>query len=148
MPKHIRRLLPQMRRLNVMVRWTGIDWDNTDRRMRQLTQAVVKAKGHLPNQKLVRGGNETDAVSMWAPNRLFLFTTYDAQTLTQSEDGQLLTQEQTKKRRAKVLNRELVWGPKSLAFDCYNTLDAVSAVDASCPICGGRIPERTCKGHE
>jgi hypothetical protein len=148
MPKHVRRLLPQMRRANVIVRWTGIDWDNSDRRLRQLTHAVVKCNGHFANRSVVRAEGVRDAVAMWTPNRAFLLTTYDAQRMTQSSDSQQITQEPQKKKRARVKNRELVWGPGSLAFRCYDTLDAVDAVDSSCPICGGRIPERVCKGHD
>lgn len=147
MPKHVRRLLPQMRRANVMVRWTGIDFDNTDRRLRQLSQAVVRCRGHFPNRALERTSGVRDAVSMWAPNRLFVLTTFDSQTLTDSGDARLLTEEPQKKRRARVLNREFVWGPNSLAFRCYNTLDAVSAVASVCQVCGLKPVERTCRGH-
>lgn len=154
MPKHVRRLLPQMRRANVLVRWTGIDWDNSDRRLRQLTQAVTKCRGHLPNKKLQRAQGTSDALSLWAPNRLAFLTTYDAQTLTQSNDGAQLAQEPEKKRRARVLFRELAWAPGSLTFSAYNTLDAVLAVDSTCGhidamgnVCGGRVPEKVCKGH-
>jgi hypothetical protein len=151
MPKHVRRLLPQMRRANVMVRWTGIDWDNSDRRLRQLTQAFVKAKGHLPNNRAVRGDGIADAVPMWAPNRLFVLTTFDAQTLASSEDSNKITERtsaQQQRPKTRVLNREFVWGPGSLAFQCYNTLDSVAAVDSSCIICGGRVPDKLCKGHD
>lgn len=156
MPKHVRRLLPQMRRANVLVRWTGIDWDNSDRRLRQLTQAVTKCRGHMPNHKLVRQSETPDALAMWAPNRLAFLTTYDAQTMTQSNDGMQLTQETEKKRKAKVLLRELAWAPNSLTFSCYNTLDPVLAVDNSCQhvdhltgeVCGGKQQEKICRGHE
>lgn len=147
MPKHVRRLLPQMRRRNVMVRWTGIDFDNTDRRLRQLSQAIVRCRGHFPNTALIRANGQTDAVSMWAPNRLFVLTTFDSQTLTQTSDSQALTEDSARKRKAKVLNREFVYGPRDLAFQCYNTLDAVSAVDNNCQICGLKPVERTCRGH-
>lgn len=147
MPKHVRRLLPQMRRANVMVRWTGIDWDNTDRRLRQLSQAVVRCRGHLPNRKLERSSGVQDAVSMWAPNRMFVLTTFDAQTLTDSGDSRMLNEEPAKQRRAKVLNREFVYGPRDLTFHCYNTLDAVSAVSNVCAVCGLKPVEKTCRGH-
>lgn len=147
MPKHVRRLLPQMRRANVMVRWTGIDFDNTDRRLRQLSQAVVRCRGHFPNRKLERDSGVQDAVSMWAPNRMFVLTTFDAQTLTDSGDSRALTEEPKRERRAKVLNREFVWGPKDLTFQCYNTLDAVSAVANVCAVCGLKPVEKTCRGH-
>lgn len=155
MPKHIRKLLPQLRRLNVPVRWTGIDWDNSDRRLRQLTQAVAMCKGYLHDTKAMRSDGDPTALPMWAPNRLFSVITLDAQRLNQSEDSQRLLSAgdpgataQAKRRRPKVLNREWVRGPGSIAFRAYNTLDAVLSVDASCPICGLRIPEKYCKGHD
>lgn len=144
MPKHVRRLLPQMRRLNVMVRWTAIDWDNSDRRLRQLTQAVAKCRGFVAAGSNDRGG-VVDAVSMWAPKKLAFVTTYDAQTLAAGSDGVQLAQEPERKRRARVLNRELWWGPGSIAFRCYDTLASVDAVSALCPVCDGRIPEKLCK---
>jgi hypothetical protein len=147
MPKHVRKIIPQLRRRNVMLRWTGIDWDNTDRRLRQLTQAVARCKGHFPDFKAVRTTGQNDAVPMWAPNRYFLVTTFDAQTLQSTEDNRALTQEPDRKRRARILNREWIKGPGSPAFAAYNTLDSVASVDNSCRHCGGRIPERVCKGH-
>lgn len=155
MPKHIRRLLPQMRRRNAPIRWTGIDWDNTERRLRQLTQAVAMCRGYVPNHRVLRADGSRDVLAMWAPNRLFSIVSYDAQTMTQSSDTDRLTQETQKKRRVKVLNREWVKGPGSVAFRAYNTLGEVFAVDASCDfvnpvtgeICGGRIPEKVCRGH-
>lgn len=155
MPKSIRRLLPQMRRRNAPIRWTGIDWDNTERRLRQLTQAVAMCRGYVPNHRVLRADGTPDVLAMWAPNRLFSLVTYDAQTLSQSSDTNQLTQESEKKRRAKVLNREWVKGPGSVAFRAYNTLGEVYGVDASCDyvdprtgeVCGGRIPEKTCRGH-
>lgn len=149
MPKRVRRLLPQMRRRRVKVRWSGIDWDNCEVRMRQMTQAVAMSRGHLANKRAQAA--EVDSLDMWAPNRLFMVTTYDAQRLQQSKDSAQLTQGESGKsqhvKRAKVLNREMWWGPSSLAFDAYNTMDVVDAVDGSCPTCGGRIPDKVCKCH-
>lgn len=148
MPKHVRRLLPQMRRRNVRVSWTGIDFDNSDRRLRQLSQAIVKCKGTLPNTSAIRNSGQKDIVPMWAPNRVFFLNTFDAQTLTSSEDSRMLTEQPAKRRRARILSRETVWGPSSLAFRAYNTLDAVSGVDNSCVVCGGKPMERSCRGHD
>lgn len=147
MPKHVRRVIPQLRRRNVMLRWTGIDWDNTDRRIRQLTQAVVRCRGFVPNRQLERNSGRIDSLAMWAPNRLFYLTTFDAQRMANTEASAEFTEAVERKKKARVLNREVFWGPSSAAFACYRTLDAVSAVDNSCPICGGRPVERTCRGH-
>lgn len=148
MPRKVRKKIPQMRRANAPIRWTGIDWDNSDRRLRQITKAVTMCKGYLPRGGIVRADGSVDAVEMWLPNRLFLFTTFDTSTMNQSQDGQQLTQEDAKKRKAKVKKREIVWGPGSLAFECYNTLDSVDSIDNSCPVCQGKVPEKTCKGHD
>ena len=147
MPKKVRKQLPQMRRVNAPIRWTGINWDNSDKRLRQITQAVTDCRGFLPKTGATRSDGQVDAVSMWLPNRLFLFTTYDASTLMTAEDSSQLTQKDEKKRKVRVMKREFVWGPGSLAFACYNTLDSVDSIDNSCPLCGGRVPEKTCKGH-
>lgn len=147
MPKHVRRLIPQMRRANCPVSWTGIDWDNCDRRMRQLTWAMVRCVGHFPDRSVLRNDGTKDAVPMWAPNRLFVLTTFDAKRLRTSDDSGQLTEEREKKRRSRVLNREFVKGPGSIAFRAYNTLDAVSQIDNSCTTCGGKITEKTCRSY-
>lgn len=164
LPRHVRRLMPQMRRRNVMIRWSGIDWDNSDKRLRQITWAVSRCRGYLPNHALVRATGTRDALAMWAPNRLFSVVTIDAQALTRSEDsriivgddGALQSDSQASKRRPRVLSREYYWGPRSIAFDCYDTLGEVSAVDNSCThvdpgtglVCGLRVAEKTCRGHD
>lgn len=149
MPKHVRKMLPQQRRQNNTVRWTGISWDNTDRRMRQLTSAVAVCNGYLPvSERTLRDGQSVlDAIPLWRPNRLFSVVTYDASTMSQSDEATQLTQDEGKKKRAKVVNREWWWGPGSAVFKSYNTLDSVASIDNSCPQCGGRIPEKVCKGH-
>lgn len=146
-PKHVRRELPQQRRKNNLVRWTGIDFDNTDKRLRQVSRAVVKCRGFVPNRSVMRDNGTRDAIPMWAPNRLFYLVTFDGETLTTTGDTALLTEDRDKRARARVKNREWVRGPGSLAFDCYRTLDAVATVTNDCPTCGGRIPEKVCRGH-
>lgn len=139
MPKHVKKMLPQQRRQGNRVSWTGISFDNADKRLRQITKAVVRTRGFMP---------VADKDSLWAPNRLFMATTYDGQTLAASDDSDQLTEDRSRKKRARVLNRELVWGPGSLAFQCYDTLASVESVDNSCTVCGGRIPDKVCRGHD
>lgn len=146
MPRHIRILLPQLRRANVTLRWTGISWDNTDKRLRQITQAVARCKGFAPNRKLQRQNSAPDAVSLWAPNRAFMITTFDAQTLQSADDDAAMSVDRKRRgKKVRKLDREWFWGPGSIAFDCYNTLDSVSMVDAACVACGGRVREPICK---
>lgn len=148
MPKAVRRKLPQMRRNGVRVRWSGIDFDNLDRRLRQLTQAVVRCRGHMPIRQA------PGEVQMWAPNRAFVLTTFDAQSIAKSEDSGMFTEEAAKKRKAKVLHREvffgsnLVTGQKHVALSSYDTMAPVSWVDSSCPECKLKMTERYCRGHD
>lgn len=142
MPKHVRRILPQMRRHDVFIRWTGINWDNTDKRLRQVTQAVAQCRGFMPAKTAATSADQLD---LWPKKRLAFVTTYDAQTLTTAEDAAAITQDEHKKRRARVLHRELWWGPGSLAFQAYNSMADVAGVSSDCPVCGGRRPEQACK---
>lgn len=155
MPKAVRRLMPQMRRADNRVVWSGIDWDNSDRRLRQLSQAVTRCRGHLPNWKRIRAEQKRnpEVSTLWAPNRLAFLTTFDSATLMASEDSKQLNFElggrsDIKARRARVLVREMVWAPANITFRCYDSLDSVSAVDALC-IHGLEVPKQPlCKDPE
>lgn len=147
MPKRVRKSLPQQRRAGNLVRWSGIDWDNSNRRLRQMTQAVTLCRGYFPKRS-------DDA--MWAPNRAFRLKTYDAQKMMRSEDAQALAKtaplvgaKGPKIRKPQVLVREWWRGSTSLSFDSYRTMGDVQSVDGGCPECGGRVPEKVCKcGHD
>jgi hypothetical protein len=152
MPKHVRRLLPQMRRRGTPVRWTGIHWDNADVRLRQVTQGLTRCQGYWQNHKLRRASGAVDYIELWAPNQLFSMITYDAKMMHRSDAANAANQQQPKRqqrvKRPKVLVREWLWGPSSLSFKCYNTLDSVLAVDNICTVCKKKAkPEEVCKGH-
>ncbi|WP_147107535.1 hypothetical protein [Nesterenkonia populi] len=149
LPKDIRRLLPQMRRRNVMIRWTGIDWDNSNKRLRQVTQAVARCKGLMKNHKVIRQQMQAhpDVAPMWAPNRLFVVNTFDAQAITSGQQAGAMDEDRKHGRKARILNREIYWGPRSPGFQCYDTGAEVAQITADCPTCGGKIPETRCKGH-
>ena len=143
MPKAVRKILPQMRRRGVLVRWSGIDWDNSNRRLRQMTQAVTLCRGYLPKR---------EAGVMWSPNRFFRLKTYDAQKMMRSEDAQVLAKTAVllgskgpTVRKPACLVREWWRGSTSLAFNSYRTMGEVLSVDGGCPVCAGRIPETVCK---
>ena len=160
MPKRVRRILPQMRRRNVLVRWSGIDWDNSNRRLRQMTQAVTASRGYFPDRSVMRVDSGTfDAIPLWAPNRIFHLITRDAQMMNKSEDSAQLSgatqNRKTQTKKPKILAWELWKGPGSDAFRSYNTLGDVLAVDNGCDhvlddgtTCGLKVMEKTCKGHD
>lgn len=153
LPKVARRLIPQQRRRNNVVRWSGIDWDNVNRRLRQMTQAVTMSRGFLPDLAAVRNAGDDQTIPLWAPNRAFFLVTRDAQRVMSSEDSKRLSGEagdarRGAKRQPRALAREIWWGPGSLAFDSYRTMGEVLAVDGSCPVCGGKPVEKQCRGHD
>jgi len=154
LPKVARRLIPQQRRRNNVVRWSGIDWDNVNRRLRQMTQAVTMCRGYAPDRSALRADDSNKTIPLWAPNRAFFLVTRDAQRVMSSEDSKRLSGDvgdsrvKGARKQPKALCRELWWGPNSLVFDSYQTLGEVLAVDSSCPICGGKPVEKQCRGHD
>lgn len=88
---------------------------------------------------------------MWAPNRAFVLTTFDAQTIKTADESSMFTEEATKKRKAKVLHREIFFGSNPLtgsrhvALSSYDTMAPVSWVDNSCEDCGGKVTDRICR---
>lgn len=152
MPKKVRRILPQLRRRGVFVRWSGIDWDNSNRRLRQMTQGVTLCRGYFPDRASVRTAAADGSTAMWAPNRLFRIRTFDAQKMMRSEDAVILSKtvpllgtKAVRVRPPKPLVSEWWRGSTSLAFRSYDTMGDVLGVDGSCERCGGRIPDVVCK---
>jgi len=123
MPQHIRVLLPQLRKRGVVVRYTAPDFDNADRRLRQISWGITVCRGYAPAPS--SKGAEIEA---WRPNRLFSAITFDTVTMTQLTEGY--------RKKAKVKIREWWWGPTSGVFDLYDTMAAVSQVSSHCPACG------------
>jgi hypothetical protein len=155
LPKIARRLIPQQRRRNNVVRWSGIDWDNVNRRLRQMTQAVTMCRGFMPDYAATKADRDSATIPLWAPNRAFFLVTRDAQRVQASEDSKRLSGDvgvgparAGSRRQPRALTREIWWGPGSLVFDSYRTLGEVMAVDGSCPICGGKPVEKQCRGHD
>lgn len=142
--QRVQNVLVQLRRRNVVLRWSAPNWARADKIVREVTQAVTECRGSFSDNRLVRAG-EADAVQLWAPKRLFVFRTYDTIEFEEWTAG--------KREGAKPITREWVYGPGSEMFASYNTLDAVSMVsgitpEGRCDICGGRKTVPNCKGHD
>lgn len=141
--QRVQNVLVQLRRRNVVLRWSAPNWARADKIVREVTQAVTECRGSYPDRRLVRAG-EQDAVQLWAPKRLFVFRTYDTTDFEEWSAG--------KREKADPITREWVYGPGSEMFAAYNTLDAVSMVsgitpEGRCDVCGGKKTVPTCKGH-
>lgn len=136
MPVQVRNFLGQLRRNDVVLRWTTPAWNWTDVRLRDVTRAVTVCRGYMPKA-------DPGAESVWAPNRLFRWLTYDAAEFSRWTDG-------TEANLRGKLN-VWYWRPSNAAQHFYSTLDPVTRIgevldSGRCAVCGGRrtIPLCSC----
>lgn len=136
----IRTKLNQLRKENNTLSWSSPSWSHAAKTIRDVTQAVTECRGFYPDRRGVVAGIN-DAVQLWAPRRLFRASTFDTIDFDEWSAG--------KRDRIDPLIREWWYGPGSIAFDIYDTYDAVQRVagfaeDGSCDTCGGTRPRRRC----
>lgn len=131
----VQNILVQLRRRNVVLRWSAPAWLRADKIVREVTQAVTECRGYYSDRRPVVG----TALQLWAPKRLFAFRTYDT----------IDFEEWTSGRREKVPATSTEWfhGPGSTVFSSYDTLDQVERVTGAdengvCTTCGGSAPRR------
>lgn len=139
MPAAVANLLVQLRRRDVVMRWTAPAWSRADKIIRETSQAVTYCRGYLA----VESG---DADRMWRQRRLFRWTTYDAAEFEEFTAG--------KREQLRPEIGQWFWGPGSDVFDAYDTMDAVATIGhvldtGRCATCGGRrtAPACTCEDH-
>lgn len=136
MPVQVANLLVQLRRRDVVLRWSAPAWARADKIIRETTQAVTVCSGYL-------GKRVKDSPRLWAPKRLFKWSTYDALDFDQASTGQIEKQPHG--------STSWFWGVNSRAFASYDTFDSVERVgevldSGRCVHCGGRrvIPRCSC----
>lgn len=144
MPAVIANALVQLRRRDVVLRWTAPSWSRADLIIRECTQAATLCTGFLPVRVK---SDDSDDDRMWRHRRLFRWLTYDAALLDELNTG-----------RRENLDRwvfDLHWGPGSEAFQAFDTFDAVTTIghvsDAGrCMTCGGRrtAPACSCSDYD
>lgn len=141
MPAPVANKLVQLRRADVVLRWSAPAWARADKIIRECSQAVTYCVGRMPARVQGEGVSRE-----WRQRRLFQWRTYDAQLFEDFTSG--------KREQLPALTRDLHWGPGSPAFDAYDTFDGVLTVgtvsDAGrCYRCGGRrtVPACSCDGH-
>lgn len=143
MPAPIANALVQLRRRDVVLRWSAPNWARCDAIIRECSQAATFARGYLP--KAVPGSEGEDRA--WRHRRLFKWLTYDASMVDEFTQG--------KRERMRPWVRDFHWGPGSESFSAYDTFDAVSAIGTvsdhgRCMGCGGRraAPACSCSDYE
>jgi hypothetical protein len=136
LPAQVANYLVQLRRRDVLLRWTSPNWARADKIMREVTQGVTYCSGYFPK---VRRDGVTDR--MWRDRRLFFWRTYDAMAFDEFTAH--------KRESVKATARQLFWRPSSCAEDAYDTLDQVHSLGATvegglCISCGGRRSTPAC----
>lgn len=138
MPSVVANALVQLRRRDVVLRWTAPSWSRADLIIRECSQAATLCTGYLP----VRVSAEDDSEDrMWRHRRLFRWLTYDATLLDDLTTG--------KRESLKPWTRGFHWGPGSPAFEAFDTFDSVTSIghvsdSGRCMSCGGRRTAAPC----
>jgi len=134
MPVQVSNLLVQLRRRDIVLRWSAPAWARADKVIRECTQAVTLCRGFF-------GKREPGSESMWPRKRLFRWRTFDA----------FAYDELTSRQLDKMPSSSSSWfrGTGSLAFASYDSLDAVERVgevleSGRCAHCGGRKQAPRC----
>lgn len=153
LPPQLQRVLNQLRKVNVTVVWTAPAWARADKILREVTQYVTVCRGFMPDRwqrvpERARGlhlnpKRDGEVESLWAPRRLFSFSTYNAQDLENEVEGK------STGNVAKPIKRSWYWRPRHLGQLAYSTLEAVSLLDhlddiGVCLSCGGHRARKKC----
>jgi len=132
MPVQVRNFLVQLRRRDVVLRWTSPAWAFGDVTIRRVTQAATVCSAYLP--KAAEG-------SLWRDRRAFVWRTYDARDLDEFDSA--------KRERIRSYVRQVLWRPGSFVETAYDTRDQVLALGALndaglCMDCGGKRSHPRC----
>jgi hypothetical protein len=135
LPGPVVAILQQLRRRDVVLRWTAPAWARAEVVVRECTQIVTNCRSFL-----AEGGGER----LWRPRRLFRWRTFDAAEFGEFTDGV--------RERVKAKAQQWIWRRRLReAMGAYDTLADVLMVGTvtetgRCAVCGGRrsVPRCTC----
>lgn len=137
LPAPILDLLVQLRRRNIVLRWSAPNWARADKVIREVTQSVTLCTATFPTKRAQVPG---EAPRLWFDRRLITLQTFDAAMYEDFETSQAdkISPESTQR----------LWRPGLLVNSAYDTLDPVSslgyAVLGTCISCGGRRAQTKC----
>ena len=133
-------LLQQLRKKDLVLRWTAPSWARADKVLRETTKIITICRGWF---------SVKDDSSQWRSNRLFLFRSYNAMDYTD------FSSLQAPANKLKSLQSSLFLLTRHLAPNCYDTMETVSTIgtvlmSGRCAVCGGRrrVPECSCKDYK
>lgn len=140
MPAAIANHLVQLRRRDVVLRWTAPSWKRADVIIRECSQSVTLCRGFMPETVA-----DEEGTRQWSSRRLFYWRTYDAAAFDEWTTH--------KKDRARPVARQWHWRPGGIAERAYDTFDAVLSLGAvtesgACIDCGGKRTHPACSCHE
>lgn len=124
--------LNQLRKVDVVVRWTAPAWARADKLIRECTKAVTVCYGSYPDRA---------ASTLWMRNRRFHLLTYA------TADFDEFTSSKGAKLGASI--QQWLWGPDSDVFESYNTLESVTKIGkvsdtGTCTNCDGTRRRQEC----
>lgn len=134
MPSPVVNWLVQLRRRDVLLRWTTPAWPRADRVMREVTQALTVCRGFAPQ-------DVSDGQRLWRDRRVFRWHTFDAFAWDEWTTA--------KADRQRPLVKQWFVRPGSLAELAYDTRAPVLALGLAdggglCMVCGGRRRSAAC----
>ncbi|HZC26363.1 MAG TPA: zonular occludens toxin domain-containing protein, partial [Actinopolymorphaceae bacterium] len=145
LPSAVGNMLAQMRRTDISIRITALNFIRAHKRIREAVNAVTRCRSAFPVTVQDADGYER----MWRTRRLVKAITYDAQSLPVDDHTDHAYEQ------ADVLCRGRLWVPACEARQAYDTFSPVLVVgtvtDAGrCAYCGGtrRAPECSCSDYQ
>lgn len=146
MPSAVANKLAQLRRDEVVLRITGLNFIRANKRIREATNAVTVCRSTFAVKAYAEDGSE----KVWRQRRLAFWTTYDAQSLPVEKDATATAYE-----NADIFTKGRHWIPTSPAIRAYDTLAPVSTVgtvsdSGRCAHCDGvrRAQECSCADYQ
>lgn len=155
LPPQLARVLNQLRKADVQLAWTAPDWRRADTILREVTQAVTVCRGLIPDRyerqpdrrmfpraQRDDDGRRVEWSAGWKPNRLFVWSTWDAM-----EFEEFSSTEANRHRPVKVRR---YWRSRHGAHLAYDTRQSVELLDhlddvGTCVVCGGHRSRAKCK---
>lgn len=168
LPNGVKAKLQELRRSEVVCRWTAPSWSRASKVLRETSQGVTLVQGFMPVahndvvefdgvhelQRMAVDGETLDYLNceipgqhfhesgrMWGARRLMLSRTFDANTFDEWTTA--------KREKIKPLVRSLFWRPGSAAESAYDTFGYVEKLNqitdgGRCDHCMGRKTPKKC----
>lgn len=137
MPVQVQNLLVQLRRRDVVLRWSAPHWARADKIIREVSQAVTYCRGFIPEHG--EGGR------LWGANRVFYWMTYDA---VEFEEFATAQRDKIKPRIRELYVRNLASDQAQNYYDTLHPVTSLGWADQAglCLVCGGKrsVPRCEC----